>query len=93
MSVIKRIAEAAGSVVRSHRTDPVLQVLPQYKHMPWDWSTATPDVQMPGQIILQDTLTDLEQELRNAVYVSGSSAGGVVGLVVRSGTVENLLAE
>lgn len=80
-------------MVRSHRTDPVLQVLPQYKHMPWDWSTATPDVQMPGQIILQDTLTDLEQELRNAVYVSGSSAGGVVGLVVRSGTVENLLAE
>lgn len=93
LSVIKRIAEAAGSVVRSHRTDPVLQVLPQYKHMPWDWSTATPDVQMPGQIILQDTLTDLEQELRNAVYVSGSSAGGVVGLVARAGTAENLLAE
>lgn len=93
LSVVMRIAEAAGAVVRSHRTNPVLQVVPQYGALPWAWASATPDVQMPGQIILQDTLTDLEQQVRNAVYVSGASAGGVVGLVVRAGTAGELLAQ
>ena len=93
LSVVMRIAEAAGAVVRSHRTNPVLQVMPQYGALPWAWASATPDVQMPGQIILQDTLTDLEQQVRNAVYVSGTSAGGVVGLVVRAGTAGELLAQ
>ena len=92
LTVVKRIAEAAGASVRSHRTEPTLFVLPEYKAMPWDWAAATPDVQMPGQIITQDTLTDLEQEFRNAVYVSGSAAGGVLGLVVRSGSAGELLA-
>lgn len=92
LSVIKRIAEAAGAVVRSHRTEPVLQLAPEYKTLPWNWATAVPDVVMPGQIIVQDTLTDLEQELRNAVYVSGSAAGGVIGQIVRAGTAGDLLA-
>jgi hypothetical protein len=92
LSVIKRIAEAAGAVVRSHRTEPVLQLQPEYKTLPWNWASAVPDVVMPGQIIVQDTLTDLEQELRNAVYVSGSAAGGVVGQIVRAGTAGDLLA-
>lgn len=92
LSVIKRIAEAAGAVVRSHRTEPVLQLQPEYKALPWNWASAVPDVVMPGQIIVQDTLTDLEQELRNAVYVSGSAAGGVVGQIVRAGTAGDLLA-
>lgn len=92
LSVIKRIAEAAGAVVRSHRTEPVLQLVPEYKTLPWNWATAVPDVVMPGQIIVQDTLTDLEQELRNAVYVSGSAAGGVIGQIVRAGTAGDLLA-
>ena len=73
-------------------SQPVLQLQPEYKTLPWNWASAVPDVVMPGQIIVQDTLTDLEQELRNAVYVSGSAAGGVVGQIVRAGTAGDLLA-
>ncbi|MFD2755037.1 hypothetical protein [Comamonas terrae] len=92
LTVVKRLAEAAGAGVRSHRTDAALQVVPQYAAMPWDWAAAVPDVQMPGQIILEDSLTDLEQDLRNGVYVTGTAAGGLVGFVRRTGTQGELLA-
>lgn len=92
LSVALRVAEAAGGVVRSHRTEATLQIAPRYSRMPWAWPTATPDVQMPGQIITADTLQAVAGTRFNAVYVSGETQGGVLGHVVRSGTAGDVLA-
>lgn len=92
LSVARRVAEAAGAVVRSHRTEPVLQFAPQYPLMPWEWAAATPDVRMPGQIITSDTLQYLAPPRYNAVYVSGSTDGGTKGHVVITGSAEDMLA-
>ncbi len=92
LSVAQRIAEAAGAVLRSHRTEATLQIAPRYPHMPWAWPSATPTVRMPGQIITADTLQAVGSARYDAVYVSGQTAGGVLGHVVRSGSAGDVLA-
>ena len=92
LSVAQRVAEAAGAVLRSHRTDATLAFAPKYPHMPWAWPAAAPNVQMPGQIITQDTLQHIAAAQFNAVYVAGTTAGGVLGHVVRTGSAGDVLA-
>lgn len=91
LAVVQRIAEAAGAVVRSHRTDPQLRVAPRYPSLPWEWATATVNVQMPGQIITTDSLTRQDNPDWEAVNVVGELEG-VDGHVVRRGTAGVLLA-
>ncbi len=92
LSVAQRVAEAAGAVLRSHRTLPTLQVAPRFPRVPWEWGAATPNVVMPGQIITTDSLQSTAGVEFNAVYVSGSVQGGIVGHVVRTGTIGDVLA-
>lgn len=92
LSVAQRVAEAAGAVLRSHRTLPQLQVAPRFPYVPWEWSSATPNVRMPGQIITNDGLQTTAGVEYNAVYVSGSVQGAIVGHVVRTGTAGDVLA-
>lgn len=86
-----RIAEAAGAVVRSHRTQPRLQFDSRFPHLPWDWDSATPNVAMPSRIITSDELQPAFNPPWEAVYVSGEEQG-VRGHVVRTGTAEAILA-
>ncbi len=92
LSVAQRVAEAAGAVLRSHRTLPQLQVAPRFPYAPWEWASATPNVRMPGQIITNDGLQPMAGVEYNAVYVSGSVRGAIVGHVVRTGTAGDVLA-
>ena len=92
LSVAQRVAEAAGAVLRSHRTLPTLQVAPRFPRVPWEWGVATPNVVMPGQIITTDSLQSTAGVEFNAVYVSGSVQGAIVGHVVRTGTIGDVLA-
>lgn len=91
LAVVQRIAEAAGAVVRSHRTDAQLRVAPRYPSLPWEWATATVNVQMPGQIITTDSLTRQDNPDWEAVNVVGELVG-VEGHIVRRGTAGALLA-
>lgn len=91
LAVVQRIAEAAGAVVRSHRTDAQLRVAPRYPSLPWEWATAAVNVQMPGQIITTDSLTRQDNPDWEAVSVVGE-LGGVDGRIVRSGTAGAVLA-
>lgn len=91
LAVVQRIAEAAGAVVRSHRTDAQLRVAPRYPSLPWEWATATVNVQMPGQIITTDSLTRQDNPDWEAVNVVGE-LGGVEGHIVRRGTAGAVLA-
>lgn len=92
LSVAQRVAEAAGAVLRSHRTLPQLQVAPRFPHAPWEWSSVTPNLRMPGQIITNDGLQTIAGVEYNAVYVSGGVQGAIVGHVVRAGTAGDVLA-
>jgi len=47
---------------------------------------------MPGQIITTDSLQSTAGVEFNAVYVSGSVQGAIVGHVVRTGTIGDVLA-
>ena len=91
LAVAMRIAEAAGAVVRSHRTDAQLQFAPRYTLMPWEWAGATPNVRMPGQITTTDNLQHVSNPAWEAVYVVGE-AQGPKGHVVRAGTAGAVLA-
>lgn len=92
LAAVLRIAEAAGAVVRSHRTLPQLQIASRYPYTPWEWAAAGPDVQMPRRIITTDTLQADYNPPWEAVYVSGEE-GGFLGHVVRTGSAEVVLAE
>lgn len=91
LAVVQRIAEAAGAVVRSHRTDEQLRVAPRYPSLPWEWATATVNVQMPGQIMTTDSLARKDNPDWEAVKVVGEM-DGVDGHIVRRGTAGALLA-
>ena len=86
-----RIAEAAGAVLRSHRTDAQLILAPRYPVMPWEWGAALINVEMPAAVIATDELRPDARPDYNAVYISGQ-AGGVLGHVRRTGTAGDLLA-
>lgn len=91
LAVAMRIAEAAGAVVRSHRTEAQLQFAPRYPLMPWEWADAAINVRMPGQIITTDNLQHVSNPAWDAVYVVGE-AQGLKGHIVRAGTAGVVLA-
>ncbi len=91
LSAALRVAESIGAVVRSHRTLQELQIAPRYAIEPWDWASATPDVTMPADVIVTDSLEPDASPAYDAVYVSGQ-AQGIRAHAVRKGTAGGLLA-
>lgn len=94
-SYMDALIEIAGSVrgyVQPHNTDPVLRILPEYPHPPWDWSTLlTPDFELPTDIGEIEDTEYLDKPAYNGVYVGGQGVG-VFGPVTRAGTTGNVLA-
>lgn len=86
MSAVTTIAAAAGGFVQPHPTAPTLLILPRNKVAPWNLSEASPDVEIPAAVIRQESLSWENRAEYDSVYVSGSSAGGVLGHVKRIGT-------
>lgn len=91
LSAALRVADSIGAIVRSHRTLQELSVAPRYAIEPWDWATAQPDVTMPADVIVTDSLEPDVSPAYNAVYISGQ-AQGVRAHAVRKGTAGELLA-
>jgi hypothetical protein len=91
LSAALRVAESIGAVVRSHRTLQELQIAPRYAIEPWDWASATPDVTMPADVIVTDSLEPDTTPAYNALHLSGQ-AGGIRAHAVRKGTAGGLLA-
>jgi hypothetical protein len=71
----KRIAEAGGAYVQSHDTDQVLQILPRYPIAPWNWGDATPDIQLPEDVVEVEGIEWQEKADYNAVWVHGGDQG------------------
>lgn len=81
---VVRIAEAAGAVVQSHRTDAELIVRPRYPASPWEWTTTSPDVTIYDDLVLQISGAVETKPLYNEVFIS-AEAKGVQGFFKRQG--------
>lgn len=85
IGALVRIAQAVGACVRSHTQQQTLTVYPRYPVPSWDLSSATPDVTIPGDIILELGTEWRSEALRRGVWVAGKTSGVSVR-VYRSGT-------
>lgn len=88
MSAVNAIAAAAGAFIQPDPVNQILRVRPRYPVAPWDWygQTVTPDLELPAAIITKEGIAWTEKPQYNAVYVSGATAGGILGHVKRSGS-------
>ena len=92
MSAARAIAAAGGGYVQPHRTAQQLRILPRYAHKPWELSTVTPDLQLPSSAVQREAVEWLDRPAYNAVYVSGTSAGGILVGAKRLGTAGDIEA-
>lgn len=75
MDAATRIAEAGGAYVQAHNTDQTLIVLPRYPVAPWNWGTATPDIELPEDVCEVEGIEWQDKPSYNAVWVSGGEGG------------------
>jgi hypothetical protein len=88
IGAIKTIADSVGGMVQSHMQDQVLLIQKKYAVPPWQWGTATPDLEIPYSMIDKlDTEWD-ERTFFNAAFVSG----GISAKVYREGSAADKTA-
>lgn len=92
MSAVNTIAAAAGALVQPDPVNKILRVRPRYPAKPWEWYSATPDLELPSSVIEKEGIQWTEKPAYNAVYVSGTTAGGVLTYVKRAGTAGDVMA-
>lgn len=88
----QRLAEAAGAYVQADPLTDTLRILPRYPLLPWEWDTATPDVDLPSAPVVREAIEWLQRPDYNRVFVSGTEAGGILGQVTRAGTAGDVVA-
>lgn len=89
---IARCADAAGAIVVPGRAAQTLTVQPRYPVLPWDWPTATPDYDVPREVLLSATGRYPVPEQANGVYIHGGPVGGVLAWARRTGSAGDRLA-
>lgn len=91
VSAVNAVAAAAGGYVHA---DPVLDKLfvkSAYPTAPWEWASATPDIELPSSVASRESISWVDRPNYNGIYVSGAAAG-VLALVKRTGTAGDILA-
>ena len=92
MSALTTIASAAGAFIQPDPTALTLRILPRYPVKPWEWPSATPDIELPSAAVTRESISWTDKPDYNAVYVSGATAGGILGYVKRAGSAGDKLA-
>ncbi|NDP57994.1 MAG: hypothetical protein GZ090_01365 [Oxalobacteraceae bacterium] len=94
MSAVNAIAAAAGAFIQPDPVLKILRVRPRYPYKPWEWYGAgvIPDLELPTAAIVKESIAWTEKPAYNAVYVSGTTAGGILGHVKRAGTAGDMMA-
>lgn len=72
IEAISRIAAAAGGYVQPHATDRILRILPKYPVLPWNWSSATPDIEIPSSVSEVEDIEYADLPLYNRVFARGT---------------------
>ncbi|WP_230660519.1 hypothetical protein [Psychrobacter sp. I-STPA10] len=75
IAVIADIAQACGGFVTTHPNEPTLSLKPRWKKPAWELATATPDVTIPADVILNMTDTVNKATRFNTVMVVGDTVG------------------
>lgn len=88
ITAITTIAEAAGAFVQPDPLGKTLRIRPRFPVAPWDWyaPTTIPDLQLPTAAVTREGVTWVDKPKYNAVYVSGTTTGGILGHVKRVGS-------
>lgn len=91
MDAVVDIAAAAGGYVQPHATEQRLRILPRYPAAPWDWSTITPDYELPAAPVAVEATEWIDKPAYNRIFVGGTSTG-VFGPLTRAGAAGDLIA-
>lgn len=86
IAAVLDIAQAAGGIVQPHRTDATLRIIPRYPAMPASWGGLTPDFEIPADVAAVEGIEWKTLPAYNRIFVSGTTAAGVLGQVTRAGT-------
>lgn len=89
---ITRIANSGAGYIRTHKQDKKLIIDPAYPTAPWQWSTASVDLQIPRDYIDLVARQKVPGSGINAVYVHGQDANGTYANVRVTGTAGNVRA-
>lgn len=92
IAAILDVAGAVGAIVQAADAGKTLRILPRYPIAPWGWQAATPDIQIPLDILTTESVEPITRPGYNAVYVGGQSYG-LTALVKRQGTAGDVLAQ
>lgn len=79
------IAEAVGAYIQAHPSNMTLSVLPRYPSAPWNWAELTPDIELPEDVCVTESVEWADKPDYNTVFVSGQE-NGVLAHVTRTGT-------
>ena len=92
MNAVTTIANAGGAFVQPDPVDQILRIRSLVPVKPWEIGLATPDLDLPSAVVLKESVAWSEKPSYNAVYVSGTSNSGILGMVKRTGTAGEVLA-
>lgn len=91
IGALSALAAAGGGYLQPTRMTEGVRVLHRYPTAPWNWSSVTPDFELPSAVTAQEGIEWVPKPQYNRVYVSGQ-ASGVLGRYTRAGTAGDLLA-
>lgn len=91
LSVVQRVAESVGAVLRSDRVENRISVLPRYRLLPNEWREAVPEIEIHIDASMTDSWERADRPAFNGVFVSGR-VGGAIALVYLAGTSGERLA-
>lgn len=82
LTALRIIAESAGAVLQSHASEKTIIVMPRYAVSAWALSAATPDIEIPEDIITTMSKRWVPNSLYRGVYVSGRDQGVLVRVII-----------
>lgn len=86
MDYLNDIAGAVGAYVYAHRSAWQLYVKPFFPAPAWLWPESVPDIAVPIDAIVTDSLQWDDLPDINAVVMTGGSIGGIIDMAKRQGT-------
>ena len=92
ISAALAVAAAGGGYLLPHASASSFSVKPRYPTAPWAWGSLTPDLELPASVTTRESIDWVELPRYNRVFVSGSTAGGKLVRVTRTGTAGDLAA-
>lgn len=91
IEALTAIAGAAGAYLVPDRVSQGFSVRPRYPAVPWAWEAVTPDVVLPVDAVVRESMRWIEKPAYNRVFVAGQAVG-VLARVTRAGTAGDSLA-